>query len=54
MRESALPLRRRGGVPRPHRAADRGPLAWAVVGDITLGGVLWLALWFFTSVAFLA
>jgi hypothetical protein len=36
-----------------HVAGDDRP-AWAVVEDVAVGGGLCLALWFLTSVAFLA
>ena len=39
---------------RPRRVTGDDRSAWAVVEDIALGGVLCLALWFFTSMAFLA
>jgi hypothetical protein len=54
MREMILPPRQDGAVYRPRRADDDGRAAWAVVEDVALGGVLCLALWFFTSMAFLA
>ena len=54
MREMTLPPRQDGAMYRPRRAADDDRAPWAVVEDVALGGVLCLALWFFTSMAFLA
>jgi hypothetical protein len=39
---------------RSCRAADDDRTPWAVIEDVAVGGGLCLALWFFTSVAFLA
>jgi hypothetical protein len=54
MRDSTLPLRQDGAMRRSGRVTDDDRTAWAVVEDVALGGGLCLALWFFTSVAFLA
>jgi hypothetical protein len=58
MREPApLPLRYRHVNVRscPARAsADGQRTDWPVVGDVAAGGALCLAIWFFTSMAFLA
>jgi hypothetical protein len=43
-----------GAVLPSCRAAGDRSTAWAVVGDAAAGGMLCLALWFFTSMAFLA
>ena len=51
---NSVPLLPQGSVMhRSWRAADDDRAAWAVVEDVVLGGTLCLALWFFTSVAFL-
>jgi hypothetical protein len=39
---------------RPRRGTDDHRPTWAVVEDVAVGGGLCLALWFFTSLAFLA
>ena len=54
MRKSA-PLPWQDGAMYPsYPAADDKRPAWAVVEDVAVGGGLCLALWFFTSMAFLA
>jgi hypothetical protein len=51
---NSVPLLPQGSVMhRSWRTADDDRAAWAVVEDVALGGALCLALWFFTSVAFL-
>ena len=54
MGNSTSPPRQDGVMYRSCRAADDDRTAWAVVEDVAVGGGLCLALWFFTSVAFLA
>src|SRR5918994_7287089 len=54
MRHSTLLPRQDSVVYRSCRAADDDRTTWAVVEDVALGGALCLALWFFTSMAFLA
>ena len=54
MRKSASLLQQDDIMYRPYLAADDDRAAWAVVEDVALGGGLCLALWFFTSMAFLA
>ena len=54
MRNSALLPQQDGVMYRPGRVSGDDRPAWAVVEDVALGGGLCLALWFFTSVAFLA
>jgi hypothetical protein len=54
MRNSTLLPRQDSVVYRSRRAADDDRTTWAVVEDVALGGALCLALWFFTSMAFLA
>ena len=58
MREPApLPLRYRhlNAWSCPSQAsADGQRTEWTVVGDFAAGGALCLAIWFFTSMAFLA
>ena len=39
---------------RSGRVSGDDHTAWAMVEDVTVGGGLCLALWFFTSLAFLA
>jgi hypothetical protein len=54
MRNSASLLRQDGAMYRPGRVSGDDRPAWAVVKDVAVGGGLCLALWFFTSLAFLA
>jgi hypothetical protein len=54
MRSSTLPPRQDSIMYHPRRATDDDRAPWAVVEDIAVGGGLCLALWFFTSLAFLA
>ena len=54
MRNSASLLRQDGVMYRPGRVSGDDRPAWAVVEDVAVGGGLCLALWFFTSLAFLA
>jgi hypothetical protein len=53
MRNPASLLQQDCGMHRSRRAADDGRQAWAVVEDVAVGGGLCLAVWFFTSMAFL-
>jgi hypothetical protein len=50
---SLLPPRD-GSLRRPHRAGGEHGAPWAVVEDVAVGAALCAALWFFTSMAFLA
>jgi hypothetical protein len=54
MRNSASLLQQDCGMYRSCRAADDGRTTWAVVENVAVGGALCFALWFFTSMAFLA
>jgi hypothetical protein len=55
MRHStSLLLPRHSSMRRPHRAAGEDGALWAAVEDVAVGAALCAALWFFTSVAFLA
>ena len=54
MRNSALLLQRDSVMYRSGRVSGGDRTAWAVVEDVAVGGGLCLALWFFTSLAFLA
>jgi hypothetical protein len=54
MRNSASLLQQDGAVYRSCRIVEDDRPAWAVAEDVVVGGGLCLALWFFTSLAFLA
>jgi hypothetical protein len=54
MRNSALLLQQDGVMYRSGRVSGDDRPTWAVVEDVAVGGGLCLALWFFTSLAFLA
>jgi hypothetical protein len=54
MRNLASLPRQDGVMYRPGRVSGDDRPAWAVVEDVAVGGGLCLALWFFTSLAFLA
>ena len=54
MRNSALLPRQDSVMYRSGRVSGDDRTAWAVVEDVAVGGGLCLALWFFTSLAFLA
>jgi hypothetical protein len=54
MRNSASLLRQDSAMYRSGRVSGDDRTAWAVVEDVAVGGGLCLALWFFTSMAFLA
>ena len=54
MRNSASLLQQDSVMYRSGRVSGDDRTAWAVVEDIAVGGGLCLALWFFTSLAFLA
>ena len=52
---NVTPLPQRGSsVYRPHGVAGEDRTPWAALEDVAVGGGLCLALWFFTSLAFLA
>ena len=54
MRNSASLPQQDSVMHRSGRVPGDDHTAWAVVEDVTVGGGLCLALWFFTSLAFLA
>ncbi len=54
MRNSASPLQQDSVMYRSGRVSGDDRTAWAIVEDVAVGGGLCLALWFFTSLAFLA
>jgi hypothetical protein len=54
MRNSTSLLPRDSSIHRSHHVAGGDRTPWAVVEDVAVGGGLCLALWFFTSMAFLA
>ena len=54
MRNSVSLPQQDGVVYRSRHTANDDRTAWAVVEDVAVGGGLCLALWFFTSMAFLA
>ena len=54
MRNSASLLQQDSVMYPSGRVSGDDRRAWAVVEDVAVGGGLCLALWFFTSMAFLA
>ena len=54
MRKSASLLPQDSVMYRSGRVSSDDRPVWAVVEDVVVGGGLCLALWFFTSMAFLA